>query len=99
MANGSYEVVIWVDNGLGAIGKPFWVKPEDIYYEIDMEHNDKIENYFEFIFDENGLHIIPKNIDLINIEVDKDGLKEIVFFHLHIFLFFSRAHSSLPARS
>jgi len=78
MANGSYEVTEWVDNGLGAIGKPFWVKPEEISYEIMKEQMDNLENYFEFIFNEDGLHIVPKNIDLIQIDMDRDDLKKIV---------------------
>jgi hypothetical protein len=78
MANGSYEVIQWVDNGLGEIGNPFWVEPEEIYYEIKKEFMDNIEEYFEFIFDEEGLHIVPKNIDLIQIDADREDLKKIV---------------------
>jgi hypothetical protein len=72
MSNGSYEVIHWIDNGVGEIGKPFWVKPEEILYEIDTEQKDNLDNYFEFIFNEDGLHIVPKNIDLIEIDADGD---------------------------
>jgi hypothetical protein len=78
MANGSYEVTEWIDNGLGAIGDKFWVKPEEISYEIMKDQLDDLENYFEFIFDEDGLHIVPKNIDLVQVDADRDDLKKIV---------------------
>jgi hypothetical protein len=75
MANGSYEVVQWIDNGLGSLGNPFWVKPEEIE---DTQWDDDIENYFHIIYDEEGLHIVPKNIDLVKLTADEDGSKKIV---------------------
>lgn len=77
MSNGSYEVIEWVDNGLGEIGKPFWVEPTEISHELNKEHMDDLENYFEFIFNEEGLHIVPKDINLVKVDSDGD-LKKIV---------------------
>lgn len=78
MSNGSYEVVEWLDNGIGEHGGYFWVKPEDITYEIKTEFIDDINNYFEIIYDENGVNLIPKKIDLISILEDDDKQKQIV---------------------
>ncbi len=79
MANNSYEVVVWVeDTGLGAVGDSFWIKENEIRYEINSEFMDNIDNYFEFIWDKEGLHIVPKNIDLIKVEADGDDLKKVV---------------------
>lgn len=77
MANGSYEVIEWVDNGLGGIGKSFWVKPEDIIYLIKKEMVDDINNYFEVIWDEDGLNLIPKDFHSIDIESDREDFNRI----------------------
>lgn len=69
MANGSYEVS---DNG-----KTFWIKPDDILYVIKKEWVDDLNNYFEIIFDENGINIIPKELNLIEIESDREDIKRI----------------------
>lgn len=69
MANGSYEVF---DNG-----KTFWIKPDDILYLIKKEWVDDLNNYFEIIFDENGINIIPKDLNLIEIESDREDIKRI----------------------
>jgi hypothetical protein len=79
MSNGSYEVIQWVDNGLGEIGKPFWVKPEKIMYPIKKEMLDDINHYFEVIWDEDGLNLIPKDFSSINIESDRDDFNRIKF--------------------
>lgn len=70
MANGCYEVVEWIDNGIGEIGKSFWVKPDDTMYPIKKEFIDDINKYFEVIWDDIGLNLIPK--DLLNIEIESD---------------------------
>ena len=54
MANGSYEVLHSESN------VKFWVKPEDIMYIVDKEVLDDVNNYFEVIWDEDGLNLIPK---------------------------------------
>lgn len=77
MSNNSYEVVEWIDNGIGEIGEPFWVKSEDITYEIKSEFVDKIDNYFEIIYNEDGVHLIPKNIDLVEVKEDNEKQKQI----------------------
>lgn len=69
MANGSYEVI---DNK-----ERFWINPEEILYKIDEENDDDLNNYFECIFDKNGLNLIPKNIVNIDIELDKEDIKRI----------------------
>lgn len=68
MANGSYEVIQWVGNGLGPIGNKFWVSPDDIMYKVDIEMSDDINKYFEVMWDENGLNLIPKEIESVDIE-------------------------------
>ena len=77
MSNGSYEVVRWVDNGIGEMGQPFWVKPSDIMYKVDTSLMDDINNYFELIWDEDGLNIIPKGSKGIDIESDREDLNRI----------------------
>ena len=79
MSNGSYEVVEWVDNGLGEIGKSFWVKPEEIMYPIKKGMLDNINNYFEIIWDEDGLNLIPKDFYSIDIESDREDFNRIKF--------------------
>lgn len=79
MANGSYEVIEWVENGLGEIGKSFWVKPEDIMYQINTNLIDDINKYFEIIWDNDGLNLIPKNFSSIDIESDREDFNRIKF--------------------
>lgn len=69
MANGSYEV--------SENGKTFWVKPEDIMYRIDKEWVDDINKYFEVIYDETGINVIPKDLNSIDIESDREDIKRI----------------------
>jgi hypothetical protein len=78
MSNGSYEVVNWINDDIGSFGKSFWVRPEEILREVNPEWEDDLNNYFEIIFDEEGLHMVPKNIELIKIEEDVNGTKKIV---------------------
>lgn len=69
MANGSYEV----SNG----GRNFWIKPDEILYGIQKEWVDDLNNYFEIIYDSNGINIIPKELNLIEIESDREDIKRI----------------------
>ena len=69
MANGSYEVI---DNK-----EKFWINPKDILYKIDEENDDDLNNYFECIFDKDGLNLIPKNIVNIDIESDREDINRI----------------------
>ena len=71
MANGSYEVL---HNGAQV---SFWVKPEEILYQIDEANVDDLNNYFEVIFDGEGLNLVPKNIDSIDIESDREDINRI----------------------
>ena len=71
LANGSYEV-LHSDTQV-----KFWVKPEEIMYIVDEEFLDDINNYFEFIFDDGGLNLIPKNIVSIDIESDREDINRI----------------------
>lgn len=73
MSNGSYEVLDWG----GKNNKPFWVKPEDILYLIKKEYVDDINNYFEVIWDEDGLNLIPKDFSSIDIESDREDFNRI----------------------
>jgi hypothetical protein len=77
MSNGSYEVQEYIDNGIGSIGKPFWIKPEEILYPIKKDMLDDINNYFEVIWDEDGLNLIPKDFDSIDIESDNNDFNRI----------------------
>lgn len=69
MANGSYEVKYGKNN--------FWVKPDEILYKVEIKWVDDINNYFEIIYDENGINIIPKELESIDIESDRDDIKRI----------------------
>lgn len=71
MANGSYEV-LHQETQL-----KFWVKSENILYKIDKKNDDDLNNYFEFIFDDGGLNLIPKNIVSIDIESDREDINRI----------------------
>lgn len=73
MANGSYEV-LHQETQL-----KFWVKSENILYKIDKKNDDDLNNYFEFIFDDGGLNLIPKNIVSIDIESDREDINRIKF--------------------
>ena len=76
LSGGSYEVEFVDENGST---QRKWVKPEDILYTIDTKNEDDLENYFEFIFDDNGLQIIPKEILDIEIDSNVEELKTITF--------------------
>ena len=71
MANGSYEVLH------DKAKVTFWVKPKEILYQIDEDNLDDLNNYFEVIFDRDGLNLIPKNIDSIGIESDREDINRI----------------------
>jgi hypothetical protein len=79
MANGSYEVQEYINNGIGTIGKSFWVKPEEILYPINKDMVDDINNYFEIIWDDEGLNLIPKDFSSIDIESDREDFNRIKF--------------------
>lgn len=69
MSNGSYEATYQK--------KRIWVKPEEILYKIQKEWVDNLNNYFEIIFDETGINIIPKELTLIELESDGEDIKRI----------------------
>jgi hypothetical protein len=69
LSNGSYEVEI--DN------QRKWVEGELILYVINTEFEDDINNYFEIIYDENGIHMIPKKLEEITIDDENEELKSI----------------------
>lgn len=69
MANGSYEVTLG--------GKNYWVKSEEILYKIDLAWADSLSNYFEIIYDESGINIIPKDLNTIEIESDREDIVRI----------------------
>jgi hypothetical protein len=71
MANGSYEVL---DKG-----QKIWVKPEEVLYQIDLNNVDDINLYFEIIWDENGLNLIPKDSLSVDIESDREDFNRIKF--------------------
>lgn len=73
MANGSYEVLHSESN------VKFWVKPEDIMYIVDKEVLDDVNNYFEVIWDEDGLNLIPKDFFSVDIESDREDFNRIKF--------------------
>ena len=79
MSNGSYEVVEWVSDDIGNIGKPFWVRPEEIIYPVKKDMLDDINNYFEIIWDGGGLNLIPKDFLSIDIESDREDFNRIKF--------------------
>lgn len=72
MANGSYEVMSYN-------GKSFWVKPDEILYPINKDMVDDINLYFEIIWDEEGLNLIPKDFSSIDIESDREDFNRIKF--------------------
>ncbi len=71
LSNGAYEVDI--------DGERKWVQPDQILYVIDTEFEDDINNYFEIIYDENGIHMIPKKLEEITIFDENDELKSVEF--------------------
>ena len=73
LANGSYEV-LHSDTQV-----KFWVKPEKIMYIVDEEFLDDINNYFEVIWDKDGLNLIPKDFSSIDIESDREDFNRIKF--------------------
>ena len=73
MANGSYEVLH------SDTKAKFWVKPEEIFYPINRENLDDINNYFEVIWDDEGLNLIPKEFLSVDIESDREDFNRIKF--------------------
>jgi hypothetical protein len=69
LSNGSYEIEV--------DGERKWVEEDQILYVIDTEFEDDINNYFEVIYDENGIHMIPKKLKEITIFDDNDELKSV----------------------
>jgi hypothetical protein len=76
MSGGSYEIEYTNENGEV---KRKWVKPEEILYTIDEKTEDDINNYFEIMFDEDGVHLIPKNLKEITVFDENEELKSIEF--------------------
>lgn len=71
MANGSYEII---DKD-----QKKWIKPEEILYKIDLKNVDNINLYFEIIWDENGLNLVPKDCLSIEIESDREDFNRVKF--------------------
>ena len=69
LSNGSYEIDV--------DGQRLWVKSEDILYVINTEFEDDLNNYFEIIYDEEGIHMIPKKLNEITIFGESDELKTV----------------------
>jgi hypothetical protein len=69
LSNGSYEIEVDEERK--------WVKDDQILYVIDTEFEDDINNYFEVIFDKDGIHMIPKKLGEITIFDENDELKSI----------------------
>lgn len=82
MANGSYEI--------SHNNTKSWIKPDEIIYKIDKEWVDDINEYFEIIYDETGINIIPKELESIDIESDREDIKRI-----KLNLFEGRKHISI----
>jgi hypothetical protein len=80
MANGSYEVK--------EKDKTFWIKPDEVLYKIELDWLDNLNNYFEIIYEENGINIIPKDLKNIEIESDREDIRRI-----KINLFDGRKHN------
>ena len=78
MSNGSYEVIKF-SFSVGTIGKPFWVKQEEILYPIDIGLVDDFNNYFEIIYAQDGLNLIPKGLSNIKITSTDENFKKITF--------------------
>jgi hypothetical protein len=72
MSNGAYEIEI---EG----GERVWVEEDMVLYKIDLEWLDNIENYFEIMFDKDGVHLIPKRVQEITVDDEQDELKSITF--------------------
>jgi hypothetical protein len=70
MANGSYEVAI-------GDGTKEWINPEEILFEINEDYVDDINNYFEVIMDESGVNLIPKGVEIIDIESDREDMNRV----------------------
>ena len=73
LSNGAYEIEIRES------GERKWVKDDQILYVIDTEFVDDISNYFEVIYDKNGVHLIPKMLEEITIFDENEELKSIEF--------------------
>jgi hypothetical protein len=71
LSNGSYEVEV--------DGERKWVEEDQILYKINTEFEDNLNNYFEIIYDEDGIHMIPKKLREITIFDEEDELKSIEF--------------------
>ena len=71
LSNGAYEVMVGK--------KRVWVNEDQIMYVINTEFEDNISNYFEIIYDDDGVQMIPKNIEVINVIDGDEELKSIEF--------------------
>ena len=69
LSNGSYEVEV--------DGERIWMKEDQMLYIINTEFEDDLNNYFEIIYDENGIHMIPKKLGEITIFDENEELKSI----------------------
>jgi hypothetical protein len=71
LSNGSYEIEVE--------DQRVWVEEDQLLYVIDTEFEDDLNNYFEIIYDENGINIIPKKLEEITIFDENEELKSIEF--------------------
>lgn len=71
LSNGAYEVDV--------DGERKWVQPDQIIYVIDTEFEDDLNNYFEIIYDKEGVQIIPKKLEEITIFDENEELKSVEF--------------------
>lgn len=69
LSNGSYEVEV--------DGKRVWMKEDQMLYVINTEFEDDLNNYFEIIYDENGINMIPKKLTEMTIFDENEELKSI----------------------
>lgn len=76
LSNGSYEVEVMDKHNQP---QRVWLKEDQMLYVIDLEFEDNLNNYFEIIYDENGIQIIPKKLTEITIFDENEELKSIDF--------------------
>lgn len=69
MSNNSFLVteVININNKFNDIGKNFWVKSGDFFSKVNLDFHDDIDKYIATIFDQQGIHLIPKNLESVEI--------------------------------
>jgi len=76
LSNGAYELEVTKDDGEM---ERIWVKEEQMLYVIDTQWEDNLNNYFEIIYGEDGIHMIPKNMEVINVLDESEEVRTIEF--------------------